>query len=373
MKQKPINEQTIVITGASSGIGRLTAEMAAEQGANVVLSARSGEALDEIVNDIRAKGGQATAVDADVKNEEDVHRLALEAVQTYGGIDTWVNNAGVSIYGKLEDISTQDAKELFETNFWGVFHGSRVAVKHMKQNGGTLINIGSTLSDRAIPVQGIYSASKHAVKGFTDALRMELEHDGAPIQVTLIKPAAMDTPYTKHAKNYMPQEAQVPSPVYDPKLVAEAILHCATHKRRDMFVGGIGGKGIALMGKNAPRLTDKYMEATMFQQQQGSYPAGREQEGLYSATGGGSIRGYNRPNIRKTSVYTQVQTHPYLANALIGASIGVAALGLGLLLTRPKQHSYSNNGSGRALPGPRYAGETEPGEVRVLETEGGLG
>jgi short-subunit dehydrogenase len=370
MKQKPISEQTIVITGASSGIGRITAEMAAEQGANVVLSARSGEALDEIVNDIRMRGGNATAVDADVKSAEDIERLASQAVQTYGGIDTWVNNAGVSIYAKIEDISSEDAKELFETNFWGVFHGSRTAVKHMKQTGGTLINVGSTLSDRAIPIQGVYSASKHAVKGLTDALRMELEHDNIPIQVTLIKPAAIDTPYTKHVKNYMPKEAQVPSPVYDPTIVAEAILHCATHKRRDMFVGGIGGKGIALMGKNAPRLTDKYMEATMFQQQQGVYPAGRENEALYEATGGGSVRGYNRSSIRKTSVYTQVQTRPALANTLLGVSFGAAALGLGLLLARTSKHSHYENG--QALPVPRYAGESEPGEVRVLETEGGL-
>jgi short-subunit dehydrogenase len=369
MKQKPINEQTIVITGASSGIGRITAEMAAEHGANVVLSARSGEALDEIVNEIRTKGGHAIAVDADVKNEEDMERLASEAVKTYGGIDTWVNNAGVSIYAKIEDSTSEDAHELFETNFWGVFHGSRTAVKQMKQSGGTLINVGSTLSDRAIPVQGIYSASKHAVKGFTDALRMELEHDNIPVQVTLIKPAAIDTPYTKHVKNYMDKEAQVPNPVYDPKLVAEAILHCATHKRRDMFVGGIGGKGIALMGKNAPRLTDKYMESTMFQQQQGVYPAGRENEGLYAATGGGSVRGYNRPHVRKTSLYTQVQTRPALANTLLGVSLGVAALGLGLLLARSNNHSYGN-GQTRSVP--RYAGESEPGEVRVLETEGGL-
>jgi short-subunit dehydrogenase len=374
MKQKPIHEQTLVITGASSGIGRATAEMAAAQGAKVVLSARSDEAIEQLANDIRMQGGNATAIAADVRSEEDMERLALEAVQRYGRIDTWVNNAGVSIYGKLEDIRSEDAHELFETNFWGVFYGSRAAIKQMKESGGTLINIGSTLSERAIPVQGIYSASKHAVKGFTDALRMELEHDNIPIQVTLIKPAAIDTPYTKHVKNYMPKEAQVPSPVYHPDLVAEAILHCATHKRRDMFVGGIGGKGIAVMGKNAPRLTDKYMEATMFQQQQGVYPAGRENEGLYEATGGGNIRGYNRPKIRKTSFYTQVQTRPYLANALIGASVAVAGLGLGLLLTRSRKHDsyemYQNNG--RALPTPRYAGEEEPGEVRVLETSGGL-
>jgi short-subunit dehydrogenase len=370
LKQKPLENQVIVITGASSGIGRVTAEMAAAKGATVVVSARSRGAIEEIVSDIKSKGGEATVIAADVKSEEDMNRLAAETVQTYGRIDTWVNNAGVSIYAKVEDIQGADAKELFETNLWGTFNGSRAAIKHMKQMGGTLINVGSTLSDRAIPIQGIYSASKHAVKGLTDALRMELEHDNVPIQVTLIKPAAIDTPYTKHVKNYMPKEAQVPSPVYDPELVAEAILHCATHKRRDMFVGGIGGKGIAVLGKNAARLTDKYMEATMFEQQQGVYPAGREVEGLYSATGGGNVRGYNKSNVRKTSLYTQMQTRPAIGNTLIGLSLGAVGLGLGLLLSRPKKESYQETEREFVpLPEWRYKSEFRDEQEREPEVE----
>jgi short-subunit dehydrogenase len=360
LKQKPLEEQVIVVTGASSGIGRATAEMAAAKGAAVVISARSRGAIEEIANEINQKGGRATAIVADVKSEEDMHRLAQEAVQTFGRIDTWVNNAGVSIYGKLTDISGEDAHELFEINLWGVFNGSRAAIQHLKDQGGTLINVGSTLSERAIPVQGIYSASKHAVKGFTDALRMELEHDKLPIQVTLIKPGPVDTNYTKHVKNYQDKEAQVPDPVYHPNLVAEAILHCATHKRRDLFVGGIGGKLIAVLGKNAPRLTDKYMDATMFAQQQGVYPSGRENEGLYGATGGGSVRGYNKPNIRKTSLYTQVQTRPAIGNTLIGLSLGALGLGIGLLLARPKKDSSDKLGREfEVVPEWRYRSEVK--------------
>src|SRR6185503_8376093 len=153
-------------------------------------------------------------------------------------------------------------RRLFDTNYWGVVHGSMIACAHLKTRGGALINVGSVLSDVAIPLQGTYCATKHAVKGYTDALRLELEEEGAPISVTLIKPSAIDTPYTQHAKNLMSVEPQNPPPVYAPDLVAEAILHCAENPERDLYVGG-GGKMLVEAGHYAPRLTDKVMEATM--------------------------------------------------------------------------------------------------------------
>jgi NAD(P)-dependent dehydrogenase (short-subunit alcohol dehydrogenase family) len=165
-------------------------------------------------------------VAADVADEQALRRLAEIAVERFGGFDTWVNSAGVSIYGPLMEVSVEDMRRLFETNFWGVVHGSRIAVEHLRQRTGVLINIGSTLSDRAIPLRGMYCASKHAVKGFTDALRIELEQQQAPISVTLIKPGAIDTPYTEHAKNYLDEETKHPPPVYAPRVVSEAILYC---------------------------------------------------------------------------------------------------------------------------------------------------
>ena len=142
---------------------------------------------------------------------------------------------------------------------------------YLKNTGGALINVGSVLSDIAIPIQGTYCATKHAVKGYTDALRLELEEEGAPISVTLIKPSSIDTPYTSHAKNLMPVEPQNPPPVYAPDLVAEAILHCAENPERDLYVGG-GGKMLAEAGHHAPRLTDKLIEATMFTGQKTDRP-----------------------------------------------------------------------------------------------------
>src|SRR5690606_25265691 len=195
-----LHEQVMVITGASSGIGLVTARKATQRGARVVLAARNAEALASLEAQLNDAGGEALAVVADVGNPADVENIATQALQRFGRIDTWVNNAGVSIYGPLLAVSVEDQRRLFDTNYWGVVHGARTAAKHLAGHGGAIITIGSTLSDRAIPLQGAYSASKHAVKGYTDALRMEIETAGLPIAVTLIKPGTIDTPYTQHAK-----------------------------------------------------------------------------------------------------------------------------------------------------------------------------
>src|SRR6476620_9645387 len=171
IRLKPIKEQVIVITGASSGIGLATALEAARRGASVVLASRDATDIQKAGDQIAAEGGKALAVVADV---------AEQAVVAFSRIDTWVNNAGVSIYGKLEEVPMDDARRLFDTNYWGVVNGSLAALPHLKLHGGALINVGSELSDTSMPLQGYYAASKHAVKGFTDTLRMELHKDGAP-------------------------------------------------------------------------------------------------------------------------------------------------------------------------------------------------
>lgn len=325
VKLKKLAQQTMVVTGASSGIGLVTARMAAKQGARVVLAARSEETLRRLVDEIRGKGGEAIYVVADVGEEEEVRRIADAARRHFGGFDTWVNNAGVSIYGEMHDVPIEDMRRLFDTNFWGVVHGSLVAAEHLRQsNGGAIINIGSTLSDRAIPIQGIYSASKHAVKGFTDALRMELETDGAPVSVTLIKPSAINTPYTRHAKNYMPNEPEVPAPVYAPEVVARTILHCAETPERDVFAGG-GGKALSASGRYAPRLTDKVMEKMLPSMQQKNRSASpNRRDGLYEAAGEGKARGDYEGHVSESSIYTEASLHPVLTGALL--------LGVGLTL-----------------------------------------
>jgi short-subunit dehydrogenase len=325
IKLKELKDQVIVITGASSGIGLVSARMAAKRGARLVLNARNEEALRRVSNEINSAGGKACYVVGDVADFEDVQKIANEAIRRFGGFDTWVNNAAVSIYGPVLDQPLEDHRRLFETNYWSVVHGSTVACAHLGRKGGALINVGSVLSDVAIPIQGTYCASKHAVKGYTDALRLELEEAGLPISVTLIKPGTIDTPYVQHARNLMPVEPQNPPPVYAPETVAEAILYCAEHPERDVYVGG-GAKALAVAGHYAPRLTDKVLEAMMFDVQQSDQPSPYNRiDSLYAPSADGEERGRYPGHVAESSVYTKASLHPLLAGTLI-AGLGVAAL-----------------------------------------------
>ena len=188
--------------------------------------------------------------------------------------------------------------------------------------GGAIINVGSTESDRALPLHGMYSASKHAVKAFTDALRMELEEEGAPVSVTLIKPGSINTPFTEHARNYMGKEPNYPPPVYAPEVVAKAILHAAAHPVRDLFAGG-GGKMISTMGQRAPRLTDRMMERSMFRQQQQDAPA-RGGDALHAPGDGLRERGDYPGHVMQRSLYTQATMHPLLTGAAVLGAVGLA-------------------------------------------------
>ncbi len=320
---KPLKQQVIVITGASSGIGLATALAAAKKGAKLVLAARNREALADIEEHIKSNGGQAIYVVADVGHREDVIRIADAAIQQFGGFDTWVNDAGVSIYGRLEDVSDEDNRRLFDTNFWGVVYGSLVAADHLKRRGGAIINLGSELSDVAIPLQGMYAASKHAVKGFTDSLRMELGEDKAPVSVTLIKPAGINTPYPEHAKNYTDRELTLPPPVYEPEEVANAILHAAAHPERDIYVGG-GSKMMSSMNKYAPGLVDWVNENLMTEQQLKDKPARNREGALHHHGEGGRIYGNYEGHTMK-SAYTRASINPVLTGTILAAA-GATAL-----------------------------------------------
>jgi short-subunit dehydrogenase len=321
-KLKKLEDQVIVITGASSGIGLTAAEMAADAGARVVLSSRNEDDLRHAVERIRTRGGRAISVVADVADPEAVEEIGRRTVHEFGGFDTWVNNAGLGLYGRSEDIPLADKRRLFDINFWGVVHGCRTAVPHLKREGGALINIGSIVSDRATPLLGIYSASKQAVKGYTDALRMELEEEGARVSVTLVKPSATNTPFIEHAGNYMEAEPEFPPPVYAPEVVARAILRCAEKPTREITVGG-AGRMMTAMGTVAPRLTDLYMESTMFDQQKRDEPP-RRHDALYEPQRDGRRRGPTERVTLNRSAYTRA--------ALSDVSRALPAIAAGALL-----------------------------------------
>ena len=328
-KLKPLSEQVIVITGASSGFGAETARMAAKRGAKVVLAARSGPALQEIAQGIITNGGEALVVATDVAQRSDLERLARLAVERFGRIDTWVNNAGVGIWGTLEQVTEADMRQLFEVNFWGVVNGSLVAIPHLEAaGGGALINMGSVGSDRAIPLQGIYSASKHAVKGFTDALRMELEHRGAPISVTLVKPWSSGTPLPEHVKNYTGRKPKLPPPVVDPSRIARAILHAAEHPTRDSFVG-MNAPLTAGLANVAPRLMDRVSEAVLFELQLGE-ETGNTPGNLWEGGGQAQVRGVDGSARPTAPIAEAAMNSPVVASVVAATVLG----SLGYLVLR---------------------------------------
>lgn len=325
IKLKPLAEQVVLVTGASSGIGLVTARAAAAKGAKVMLVARNEAALAEAVTGIVASGGEADFAVADVGEIAQVRAAADKAVARFGRVDTWVNDAGVAIYAKLMETPLDEHERMFRTNYFGVVNGATVAVEHLRGEGGALITVGSIAADIPSPILGAYAASKHAVKGFIESLRIELRADLVPISVTLIKPSGIDTPIGEHAANHgagkFQGEALIPPPAYDPELVADAILDAAERPRREITVGG-AGRAQVLFGTHFPALFERlsvFLIPLLFDPKREKTPSNEldapQQDGNErSATNAG----------RKFSVYTSAQLHPGAAAAGV---VGLAAVG----------------------------------------------
>lgn len=222
VRLKPVSDQVIVITGASSGIGLATSEAVASAGAKLVMTARNGEALAAARERLSAGGTMVETVVADIADPDATDRIAAAAIARFGRIDTWVNNAAAAPVGRVVDTPIDDQRRVFDVGYWGTVRGSITALAHVKQHGGAIINLGSIESDRAVILQATYSAMKHAVKGFTDAFRTEVEADGLPVSVTLIRPAAIHTPFPEHARNLTGHPITLPPVIYDPRLVAQS-------------------------------------------------------------------------------------------------------------------------------------------------------
>jgi short-subunit dehydrogenase len=254
-----IDEQVVVITGASSGIGRTAARMFAERGAHVVAASRNIEALNELVREITATGKLAYAVETDVSKREDVERLGEMALNYFGRVDTWINNAGVSTYATFDKLTDEEIRRIMDVNFMGTVHGMQTAISLMRSHGGgTIINTASVTGKRAIPLQSVYSASKYAIVGLGEAVRAELANEQAEINVCTICPPSIDTPFFDHALTKEGLAPKPMAPVYDPEDVAEAMISCAENPQREVLIGS-AGKMFALLNTLAPGITDWVM------------------------------------------------------------------------------------------------------------------
>ncbi|HEY0128449.1 MAG TPA: SDR family oxidoreductase [Rubrobacteraceae bacterium] len=242
MQFKPIEEQVVVLIGASSGIGRETALRFARKGAKVMVSARGEEGLDSLVEEIRGEGGEATAVVADTSEFGQVEAVADRAVEQYGRLDTWVHLAAVGLFATFEQTTPEEFGRVIDVNLMGQVYGAMAALPHIKRQGrGGLIHISSVEAKRSFPLHSAYGASKHSIDGFLEALRVELRHEGWPISVSQVMPGTINTPFFDKGRTKLGVKLVTPPPIFRPSIVTDAVLHAAENPARDLMVGGRTG------------------------------------------------------------------------------------------------------------------------------------
>jgi NAD(P)-dependent dehydrogenase (short-subunit alcohol dehydrogenase family) len=332
MRLKSVEDQVVVIAGASSGIGRETALRFADRGAKVVAAARGEPGLRSLVDEIATRGGQAVYRVCDVANFAQVQAVAQEASDRFGRIDTWVNVAATSVYGRFEETTPEEFRRVIEVNYLGQVHGFLAALPHLRRaGGGALIAISSLESIVSLPLHASYSASKHAVEGAIDALRRELIAEKAPISVTSVKPGTINTPFFDNTRNKMDVRPQGPPPFYDPGVVADCVLYAAEHPVRDLFAGG-AAKMMATTQMLAPKLVDAALARFGIPAERRNEPEhGSAPGNLYAPRMEESRRdGDFTSRARRVSVYTWMETHP--PAKLIAA--GTVLAGLALLIGR---------------------------------------
>lgn len=255
---RTLRDSVVVITGASSGIGRAAARAFAQRGATVVVAARRAELLHEAVQECERAGAQALAVPTDMSDEQAVQELARRAVERFGRIDTWINNHGVTSFGYFDETPMEDFRRVIEVDFFGTVYGSRAALQIFQEQGsGVLINTGSMVSLLSEPFVSSYVAAKHAVRGLGMSLRQELMLKGQKnIHVCTVMPATIDTPFFQHAANYLGRAAKAMPPVYSPERVAETFVRLAQRPRREVFVGNVA-RQMWMQFLMAPGMTER--------------------------------------------------------------------------------------------------------------------
>ena len=326
---RALSEQCVVITGGSSGIGRCTATRLGHRGASVALLARNREALEEAAKEVVEAGGQALVVTADVADWGQVEGAAKEVLQRFGRIDGWVNNAGVSVYAEFEALEPEEMRRVVEVNLLGQMYGTKAALEAMRQHGeGVIVNVSSALARRSVPLQSAYCASKHGVTGFTESLRMELQERHPGILVAEVLPSSIDTPLFTHARSKVGYKPMPIPPIYDPVVVAEAIVKALEEPQREIFAGG-SGKLLEVGQRLSPGLVDAYLQSGQRGvKQQLTDRADDAVDNLFEPSRGrGAMTGDWGSKAKHASVYTQaMEYHPWRKVALAGAAIGAAAL-----------------------------------------------
>jgi NAD(P)-dependent dehydrogenase (short-subunit alcohol dehydrogenase family) len=336
VKLRPIEEQVVVLLGASSGIGKAAALAFARRGARVVVSARSGEALASLEREIAEAGGTALAVTAEATDPEQVNEVARRAVERFGRIDTWVQLVGVGFWATFADTTPEEWRRVIDVNVNGTAYGAMAALPHLERQGGALILVSSTEALLSLPYQAAYAASKHAIHGLVKSLRLELRKAASNVSLTEVMPSGINTPLFDKARTKIGAKPMPPPPLYEPEIAADAILYAAEHAVPELVVGGTG-LALAATRRVSRGLSDSLLTAGAFRLQHTDTPKGPEAPDNLEAhlPGLDHVHGSLQAVTRGTSATTWLQMHPKTCGALkVAAAATFAFAAFSALKTR---------------------------------------
>jgi NAD(P)-dependent dehydrogenase (short-subunit alcohol dehydrogenase family) len=274
--------KVVVITGASAGVGRATAHAYAARGDSVALLARSEESLAAAAREVRERGGRPLEIPCDVSDAAAVEGAAARAEAELGPIDVWVNNAMVTSLSRFEDMDPEEFRRVTDVTYHGVVHGTLTALRRMRpRDRGVVVQIGSSLAYRGIPLQSAYCGAKHAIQGFTESVRCELLHDGSKIHLTMVQLPALNTPQFTMARNRLPRHPMPVPPIYQPEVAADAIVWASEHRRREVWVGA-STPPVIIGNALVPTAADHFLARTGFDSQQSEMPPAEGPDYLFA-------------------------------------------------------------------------------------------
>jgi NAD(P)-dependent dehydrogenase (short-subunit alcohol dehydrogenase family) len=320
-KKKALTDQVVVVTGASSGLGRAIARGAGERGAKVVVTSRNAEALDNAVREIEAFGGEALAVPADHSVQDDVAQVVEQAVDRFGRIDTYVANAMVTVMAEAVELEPDELRHVFETNFFGTVYGFWAALPHLAQSRGTFIDVNSALAYRGIPLQAAYCASKAAGRTFFESARTELQKHGGAVDICVVLPGAINTPQFDRSRQKIGTQPQPVPPIYQPEPFAEAVLHCCEHPVRELPVGW-GAQKLLWGQKLAPRVGDALLRRSGWKSQTTGEPKPTSAPDNLFETVPGDPGAHGRfdDRARNSTLWTSLRLRRWLVGATAAAA-----------------------------------------------------
>jgi short-subunit dehydrogenase len=318
-------KQVVVITGASAGVGRATVRAFARRGADIGLVARGLDGLEGARREVEAEGGQALVLPTDVANADEIEAAAERVERELGPIDVWVNNAMVSVFSPVKELQPAEVKRVTEVTYLGVVYGTLAALKRMlPRNRGAIVQVGSALAYRGIPLQAAYCGAKHAIQGFTESLRCELLHDRSRVHVAMVQLPAMNTPQFDWVKSRLPREPQPVPPIYAPEIAADAVIWASEHQRRELSVG-VPTVAAIWGNKIASGLLDRYLAKTGYDSQQTAQPADPDRPDNLWAPINGDHGAHGRFGARSTHASPQTWANEHFG-MVFGLAVGGAAL-----------------------------------------------